>query len=105
MIPGGRASAWATIQATLDKARFGRAAPGSPARRVSICALARARPVGVEVFQHTPILRDVVILPTEAQLIVGHLAVEQVPAMTLVNDHQIILVDGRRFGVVVSRAS
>ena len=48
---------------------------------------------------------DVVILPTEAQLIVGHLAVEQVPAMTLVNDHQIILVDGRRFGVVVSRAS
>ena len=49
--------------------------------------------------------RDVVILPTEAQLIVGHLAVEQVPAMTLVNDHQIILVDGQRFGVVVSRAS
>ena len=49
----------------------------------------------VEIVQHAPVFRDVVLLAPEAQFGVGHLAVEQIAAMALVDDHQIILVDGR----------
>ena len=55
---------------------------------------------GVEIFQHAPVFRDVVLLAPEAQFGVRHLAVEQIAAVALVDDHQVVLVDGRRLGRV-----
>ena len=55
---------------------------------------------GVEIFQHAAIFRDVVLLPAEAQLGVGHFAIEQIAAMAFIDHHQVVLVDGRRFRAI-----
>ena len=55
----------------------------------------------IEVLQHAAIFRDVVVLRAEFEFLVGHFAVQQIAAMALVDDHQIILVDGRRVGIVL----
>ena len=55
----------------------------------------------VEVFQHAAVFRDVVLLRSEFEFLVGHFAVQQIAAMALVDDHQVILVDRRRVGIVL----
>ena len=56
---------------------------------------------GVEVLQNAAIFRDIVVLGAELELLVRHFAVEQIAAMALVDDHQVILIDWRRFGIVL----
>ncbi len=55
----------------------------------------------VEVLQHAAVFRDVVVLDAEVKFGVGHLAVKQIAAMALINDHQVVLIDGRRVGIVL----
>ena len=55
----------------------------------------------VEILQHAAIFGDVVVLGAEFEFRVGHFAVEQIAAMTFVNDHEVILIDRRRFGIVL----
>ena len=57
----------------------------------------------VEVLQDPAVLGDVVRLAAEAELAVGELAVQEIAPVALVDDDQIVLVDGRdisRIGVV-----
>ena len=55
---------------------------------------------GVEVFEHAPIFRDVVLLSSEAQFGIGHFSVEQIAAMAFIDHHEVILIDGRRFRAI-----
>jgi hypothetical protein len=55
----------------------------------------------VKVFQHTTVFRDVVILTAEAKLSIRHLTIKQIAAMTLIDHHQVILIDGRHVRRVV----
>ena len=49
----------------------------------------------VEILEHPPVLRDVVLLVAEGDLGIAHLPVEQVAAVAFVDQDQVILVDRR----------
>jgi hypothetical protein len=57
---------------------------------------------GIEIFRHSAIFRDVVVLAPEAQLGIGHLAVKKIAAMALIDHDEVILIDGRCFRIVSS---
>ncbi len=54
----------------------------------------------VEVVEHPPVLRDVVVEAPETELGVGQLAIEQVAAVALVHDDAVVLIDRRGRGVL-----
>ena len=50
----------------------------------------------IEIVQHATVFGDVVVLVAEAEFGIRHLAVEQVAPVALVDDHEVVLIDGRR---------
>jgi hypothetical protein len=53
--------------------------------------IALRAPIGVEILQHAAIFGDLVVLGPEFEFRVGHLAVEQIAAMELVDHHEVVL--------------
>src|SRR6266536_736840 len=54
----------------------------------------------VEIFKYAAIFRDVVLLPSETQLGIGHFAIKQIAAMAFIDHHKVILIDGGRFRAI-----
>jgi hypothetical protein len=55
---------------------------------------------GVEVVEHAAILGDVIVETAKGQLRLGQLAVEQITAMTFIDDDAVVLIDGGRWRVL-----
>ena len=54
----------------------------------------------VEIIEHPPVFRNVILVAAETQLIIAHLAIKQVSPVAFVNNDAIVLIDLRFFSLV-----